>query len=412
MRAARSLVLDVSPLRESTAYRALWIGQIVSLIGSHMRIVALSFLVFQITESTLAVGLIGLVEIVPLIAFSMIGGTVADRVDRRKVMACAQVALMGASVALAIVALMDRPPLPAIYALAALSSAFLALDMPARSSLVPDLVGTELIPSALALRQVVFQVTQIVGPLLAGLLIAGLNGRVAPVFVVDALSFTAALVALRWVPSIRAHGPTDESALQSIRAGLRYAIKTPLILSILVIDLVAMIFGMPRAAFPELASTTFGSGASVLGLLYAAPSAGALLGALTTGWVRNVKRHGLAVIVSVSIWGLAIALAGLFVSNLAITLAFLAIAGAADVVSAVFRGTILNVNTPGHLLGRVNAVNLMIVTGGPRLGDVEAGIAANLVGAPESIVFGGIACLVGTGLLASTNRSLRDYRSR
>ncbi|MDQ4064446.1 MAG: MFS transporter, partial [Actinomycetota bacterium] len=175
------------------------------------------------------------------------------------------------------------------------------------------------------------------------------------------------------------------------------------------IDLVAMIFGMPRAVFPALSETTFGLGPQGVGILFAAPAIGALIGALTTGWVTSVRRQGLAVLLAVTGWGAAITLAGLSTFSIALTVVFLAIAGAADVVSAVFRGTILLETTPEPLLGRMNALNIMVVTGGPRLGDVEAGLVAGLVGVVPSIIFGGVACLVGTAAVAWAFPSLRNY---
>ena len=406
---ARALALDISPLRDSVPYRALWIGQIVSLLGSQIRYLAVPYQVFQITGSVLAVGLIGLVEVVPLILFSILGGAWADRTDRRALVAKTQVALMITSLGLAAVSFSGTPSLPAIYLLTATASVFSAVDRPARSAMIPSLVAPGKMAAAMALRQVVFQVTQIVGPLLGGLLIAAFD--ISWAYVVDAFTFVGAMVALRWVPPSPPEGMTGQGPLESVREGLRFSFRTPLILSVFAIDLVAMIFGMPRAVFPALAERTFDGGAGTLSLLYAAPSIGALLGALTSGWVARVRRQGLAVLVSVTLWGAAITLAGLSLFSLLLTMTFLAFAGAADVVSAVFRGTMLQENTPDHLRGRVTAVNLMVVTGGPRLGDVEAGIAASLVGAPASVILGGAICLLGTAGVAAAFPSLRAYRN-
>lgn len=408
----RELALDISPLRESVAYRALWLGQIVSLLGTQMRIVAVSYQVFEITGSTVAVGLIGLVEVIPSILFSILGGALADRTDRRMLMGMMQIGLLLSALGLTIASMQEEPSLVAIYVLSGVAASFQAVDRPARSAIIPALVSMEKLPAALALRQVVFQTTMIVGPFVGGILIASFDGAVTPVYAIDTVSFIAALVALRWVPTSRPEGMAEQTPLESIREGLSFALKTPMILSILVIDLVAMIFGMPRAAFPELAEETFKMGAVGLGLLYAAPSVGALLAALSSGWVERISRHGRAVIVAVSVWGISIALAGLSVFWLPLTLFFLALGGAADVISAIFRGTILNQNTPDALRGRVNSVNLMVVTGGPRLGDLEAGLAAGVLGAPGSVVFGGLACLAGTGVLAWRIPQLDRYEKR
>lgn len=405
---ARRLALDTSPLRDSVPYRALWIGQIISLLGSQIRYIAVPYQVFRITGSVLAVGMIGLAEVVPLIAFSILGGAWADRTDRRALVAKTQVAMMGTSLALAAVTFAGEPSLGAIYGLTAVASVFNAVDRPARSAMIPSMVAPGKIAAAMALRQVVFQVTQIVGPLVGGLLIAGVG--IGWAYVVDALTFVAALVALRWVPPAPPEGVVEQSPLDAVREGLRFSFRTPFVLSIFVIDLVAMIFGMPRAVFPALAERTFGGGAATLSLLYASVSVGALAGALTSGWVTRVRSQGVAVLVAVTIWGAAITLAGLTLFSLVLTMVFLAVAGAADVISAVFRGTMLQENTPDHLRGRVTAVNLMVVTGGPRLGDVEAGVAASLVGAPASVIVGGIACLLGTGAVAAGFPQLRRYR--
>ncbi len=266
----------------------------------------------------------------------------------------------------------------------------------------------------MALTQVAFHTTHIAGPALGGAVIAVFGGP-GWVNAADALTFVAALIALRWLPRGAPHLKVADAdnrvTLKSIADGLSYAFRTPLILSIFLIDLVAMIFGMPRAVFPQLAAETFTYGAAGLGLLYAAPSAGALIGALTTGWVGRVKRQGVSVLVAVAVWGAAVALAGLSLFSLALTFFFLAIAGAADVVSAVFRGTMLLETTPAHLRGRVNALNLMVVTGGPRLGDVEAGLVAGAIGAGPSVVVGGVACLVGTVSVAAGFKQLREHVS-
>ncbi len=406
---ARALALDITPLRESVPYRAVWIGQVVSLTGGQMRIVAIAWQVFRITDSTVAVGLIGLVEIVPLIAFSMIGGAIADSMDRRKLMAQMQIGLTLSSLGLAFIASSDSPSVLWIYGFTALTSALTAIDGPARSATVASMLDSKQMPAAMALRQVVYQITQMVGPAIGGVLIASFDLSV--VFLLDALTFVVALVALRWVPANLPESG-DSTRLESIREGLRFALRTPVLMSIFSIDLVAMIFGMPRAVFPALASRTFGMGAAGLGLLYAAPAAGALIAALTTGWVGRIRRQGRAVLWAVTLWGVSIALAGLSLFSLPLTLFFLAVAGGADVISAIFRGTILQVVTPNALLGRTNSVNIMVVTGGPRLGDMEAGVLAGVVGAPASVVIGGVVCLVGTAAVWGWMPALRRYVAR
>lgn len=420
---ARGLVLDVSPLRDSVGYRALWLGQLLSQLGTQMRVVAVPFQVFRITGSTVAVGLLGLAEVVPLIVFSIAGGALADSVDRKRLVAWVQLGLMGCAAALAAVTFASaRPSLWWIYGLTGLSSALSAIERPARTAMAPHLVAEHQLAAIMALRQVVFQVTQIAGPAVGGLLIGVLARRgtgmdgVAWIYVIDCVTFVGALASLKWIPRLDpVLGSPELRTLRgqaaAVREGLGYSLRHQLVLPIFVVDLSAMIFGMPRAVFPALAARTFHSGAATLGLLYAAPAAGALVGALTTGWVGRVRRQGLAVIVAVSLWGLAIALAGLSLFSLALTLALLAVAGWADVLSAVFRGTMLLENTPDQLRGRVSALQLMVVTSGPRLGDVEAGLMAGAVGAPASIVIGGLACLAGTLGVAARWPSFRNYEA-
>ncbi|MGH2825492.1 MAG: MFS transporter [Actinomycetota bacterium] len=409
---ARSIAVDLSPLRDSVPFRALWIGQVISLVGTQMRLVAIPFQVYEITGSTVAVGLIGLVEVVPLIIFSVLGGAIADAFDRRKIMAIATFGLMLDSIALAGLSFWGEPSLWTLYGLTALGSALEAIDRPPRTAILPDLVSERHLPAAMALRQVSYQVTHIAGPAVGGLVIAVFGGP-GWVHAADALTFVAVLVALRWVPSIppgtTIEGRENRVTLRSIAEGMSFTLRSPLIGSIFIIDLIAMIFGMPRAVFPQLAAETFHLGPPGLGLLYAAPSAGALVGALTTGWVSRVRHQGRAVLIAVGVWGLAIALAGLSLFSLLLTLFFLAVAGAADVVSAVFRGTMLLEATPVNLRGRVNALNQMVVSGGPRLGDVEAGLLAGAIGVGSSVVVGGVACLAGTAAVAARFKQMRAY---
>lgn len=420
---ARSLAIDISPLRDSVPYRALWVGQLLSQIGTQMRFVAVPYQVFNITGSTIAVGLIGLVEVIPLVVFSVAGGALADSVDRKRLVAWVQIGLIVSSGALAAVTFAgESPSLLAIYVLTAIGSAFSAIERPARTSMAPSLVAPEQLGAIMALRQVVIQVTQIVGPALGGILIGILASRGTPqlgvawVYVIDSATFLFALASLKWIPRMGVAPEAPElrslrGQTEAVREGFRFSLRNDLILPIFVVDLSAMIFGMPRAVFPALAERSFHGGAQTLGLLYAAPAAGALIGALTTGWVPRVRRRGMAIIVAVSVWGLAIAATGLSLFSLAVTLVLLALAGAADVVSAVFRGTMLLENTPEQLWGRVSALQLMVVTAGPRLGDVEAGLVAGAVGAPASIVVGGIACIAGTALVASRWPRFRHYES-
>ena len=419
-RLLRGLAIDTTPLRRSRDFRLLWIGELISLTGRQVTIVALPLQVYLLTHSALLVGLIGGVQLGPLIVFSLYGGALADRMDRRVLIVASEIGLAATSALLVLGALNRHPPLLYLYAVTAVQSAVLAVNSPTRSAAIPNLVGADLLPSAVALNQVMFNTTLVVGPAFGGFLIAALGhpGAYAGLkwaYSVDVLTFAASITAsilLSPLPPRGGSGGTEGSASRSIREGIRYLKGKRILLSTFVIDLDAMIFGMPRALFPVLALTTFHVGPTGVGLLYAAPAAGALLGALSAGWVGGIRRQGLAVIWAVAIWGAAITAFGLSSAFFWLALLFLAVAGAADVISAVFRSTILQLSVPDSLRGRLSAIHIMVVTGGPRLGDVEAGAVASLVSPWFSVVSGGAACVAGAVLLALLVPDLARYDSR
>ena len=395
----RGLALDLTPLRESREFRLLWFGEVISHTGRHITVVALPFQVYNQTRSALAVGMIGLVQVVPLLVCSIVGGVVADATDRRKVLLVTQVGLTGGSLVLVAGALAGDPPLWLLYGAAALIAAFSGLQEPARIAAIPTLVPANRLASAIVLNQVLFQFSDVVGPAIGGLILARFG--LAWAYGVDVLTFLAALLtlaAMRPMPASRADDePRGPAALQE---GFAYLKGRRVIQSTFWVDLNAMIFGMPRALFPILAAETFHVGPTGLGLLYSAPAAGALVGALSTGWVTHVRHQGRAVLWAVAIWGAAIVAFGLSTQGFWLALGFLAIAGAADVISAVFRGTILQSSVPNRLRGRLSSIHFAVVVGGPRLGDAEAGLVAHLTSPVFSVVSGGAACVVGVAALA------------
>ena len=402
--AIRRIAIDIEPLRASRDFRLLWFGQLISLTGRQLTVVALPYQVFQLTGSSLAVGLIGLAQVVPLILLSILGGAVADRWDRRTVILWTELGMAATSAALLVGAIHGHPPLWYLYTMTGIQAGLSGLNQPARSASIPMLVVPERLPAAFALNQVMFNTTLVVGPTIAGVILAagGENG-VAWAYVVDVGTFAASLVAtllLRPLKPQLAEGQTPPSGVQAIKDGFAFLRGKRVLNSTFYIDLIAMIFGMPRALFPALALTVFDVGPGKLGLMYAAPAAGALLGALTSGWLGGVRRQGAAVVWAVAAWGAAIAAFGLLGSFFWLALVALAVAGAADVVSAVFRSTILQTSVPDSLRGRITAVHIMVVTGGPRIGDVEAGLVAVLTTPVFSVVFGGLACIVGAWLIA------------
>jgi MFS family permease len=407
----RGLAIDVTPLRRSRDFRLLWLGQLVSLTGRQITTVALPFQVFLLTRSSLAVGLIGLAELIPLVAFSIAGGPIADRVDRRRLLLVTELGLVTTSALLMLGALAGDPPLAFVYGVAGLQAGLMGVNAPTRSAAVPNLVGRELLPASMALIQVLYNTSMIVGPAVAGVILAHLGLSWA--YGIDVVTYSASITAVLLLRPMPPRDRPQDAATgwQAVREGFAFLRSKRVLISTFLIDLDAMIFGMPRAVFPVLALTIFHVGPEGLGLLYAAPAVGAVAGAVTAGWVGRIRHQGRAVIWAVALWGTAITAFGLSGRFFLLGLAFLAFAGAADVISAVFRGTILQLTVPDSLRGRLSAINIMVVTGGPRLGDVEAGAMASLVSPWFSVVSGGVACVLGVAILARRFPELRRYHS-
>jgi MFS family permease len=406
---ARSLLVDVTPLRLDRDFRWLWAGQALSGIGTQVTRIALPYQVYVLTGSTLAVAVLTAVQLVPILAFVLGAGSVADAVDRRRLLLVTQAGQMLTSAALVVLALGGADAsIDAIYLVAFLAASLSSIGQPARSSAIPRLVPGERLQAAIALNQLNFQVASVVGPAVGGILIASVG--LAGAYAVDTASFVASLVALLAISPLPPLSTVSRPGLAAIREGLRFARERRVIMSTFVVDLNAMIFGMPTSLFPVLGLDVFKAGPTGVGLLAAAPAAGALLGSVLSGWVSSVRRVGRAIVIAVVIWGLAIAAFGLacFVPDLAaagataaITAAFgvallcLAVAGAADVLSAVFRSAVVQRQTPDHLRGRVTAIHILAVTSGPRFGDIEAATVASVVGAAWSVLSGGLLCVIG-----------------
>jgi MFS family permease len=406
------VAIDITPLRTSRDFRALWLGELVSMFGRQFTLVALPFQVFEQTHSSLAVGLIGLVQLVPLMLFSIGGGPMTDRVDRRKLIIFTEIGMALSTGLLFYAAVSHHSPLWFLYLATASTAAIGALNAPARSAATPTLVSREQLPAAVALNQLLFSISAAVGPALAGIVVGryGLGWA----YGIDVATTSAAVVGgfvLKPLRPERDPGREELPPLRAIREGFAYLRPRKVLISTFVIDLDAMIFGMPRALFPVLGLTVFKVGARGVGYLFAAPSVGALIGALTTGWVGRVRHQGRAVVIAVVLWGAAITGFGLSRTHFLLALGFLAFAGAADVVSAIFRNTILQLGVPDTLRGRISGIHIMVVTGGPRLGDFEAGVVAALVSPAFSAISGGIACIVGAVAVAAWIPELWRYHS-
>jgi MFS family permease len=406
----RRLTIDLTPLRVSRQFRLVWVGLLVSASGSQFTVVAVFVQVTRLTGSEAAVGLTGLVWLAGLIVGSIAGGAILDAWDRRRTLIMAQLVIAVGVGTLLAGSIAGDPPIGVIYAGLAVMAAASAIDGPTRSAMTPRLVGAELIPSAQALNQVIWNGAGIFGPALAGIAIQRFGVTLAYAIDLGSVGFML-LAALALHPMPPEARESNEVGLRAVREGFAYVRQSRLLQSTFAIDLVAMIFGMPRALFTFLAVEQFGRNVELVGLLFSAPAVGALLGALTSGWTRSIHRQGQAVVVAVAAWGAAIAGFGLVGDRLWLALVMLALAGWADVISAIFRSTILQLSVPDRLRGRLSGIHILVVTGGPRLGDFEAGLVARLVSPWFSVVSGGIACIVGAGAVALAFPELRRQRA-
>lgn len=409
--AAHAAMLDLTPLRVSRDFRLLWTGQFVSELGYQFARVAIYVQVFELTGSAAAVGLTGLTGLVGLLPGSLVGSSFIDARDRRSIIRWSQVFLALAAGILLAGAISGKPPLALIYGANALTAFVGAIEHPARSAMTLRLVGADLLGAALTLNQVLWQAVNIVGPAVAGLVIQALGFGAA--YGIDLVTYAGLFIAatmMRPMPPEHVKGAAVATGWAAVKEGFAFVRGNRLVASTFAIDLVAMIFGMPAALFPVLAVTQFHRGPAIVGLLFAAPSLGALAGALSGGWVRRVHRPGVAVIWAVIAWGAAIAAFGLVGSNLPLALCFLALAGASDVISAIFRSTIAQLATPDRLRGRLSTIFILVVTGGPRLGDFEAGLVAAWFTPTISVITGGLACIVGAGVIAVAYPELRHHR--
>ncbi len=389
-------VVDITPLKRYRHFRRLWAGQVVSGLGSQLTLVAVSFQAYALTRSTLVVGLIGLGQLLPLLAGALWGGALADAVDRRRVLVLTQIAMATGVAGLVINASALHPRVWPLFVCTAANAGFQGVDWPARRAALPMLVDVPDVTAAIALQTTIQQLALVAGPALAGVLIATIG--LGAVYGIDVATFSVALLAALLLPPLVPSGGGTPMGLRSMAEGFRHLRRERLLSVTYWIDLNAMIFGMPRAVFPALGVGLFGGGAGVVGLLYAAPGAGALVGSLFTGWCGRVSHQGRAIAACVVIWGVTIALFGV-VPVLWIGLSLLALAGAADVVSAVFRQAVQQRAVPDNLQGRLSGTFFAVVAGGPRLGDAETGVAAAIGGPQFAVWTGGLACVAGVVVL-------------
>jgi MFS family permease len=393
----RRLAIDVGPLKRYPAFRRLFVGQTISTFGSEVAAVAAPFQLYQLTHSTLQVGLLSLCELFPLLTLTIVGGAIADAVDRRRMLLVTEVLLALVALGFAFNASLAQPRIWAIYVLVTLAMSIFSLGVAGMNTVIPRLVETHELAAANAIENVYGSTTNVAGPALGGVLIAvlGLKGA----YLLDAGTFAASLWSVWRLPALAPAHDAERPSWQTIKEGFRFVRRKKVLLGMFLVDSNAMVFGMPRSLFPALAIHRFDGGAGALGLMYAAPYAGALISSLLSGWIGHVRRQGLIVAVAAALWGIAIAAFG-FAETFWLALLFLAAAGAADNVSAVLRGTILWTVTPDELRGRVSGIEFAQVAATPALGNVEAGLVASLTTLRFSIVSGGVLCVAGTVLVA------------
>jgi MFS family permease len=388
-------------------FRLIWIGQLISLAGTQMQQVAINWHVYILTKSPVALGLIGLMRVVPIIVFSLIGGAIADAHDRRRVLIVTQSAMMFFAAMLGLLTITGIINTPLIYALAALTAAAGAFDGPARQALYPNLVPKEHLTNAVSLNNLGQQVAAILGPMLAGFVIAAWN--VESVYWINALSFLAVLAALVLMrtPAQKNLGASSVS-ISAVGEGIRFVFKSPMILSTMLVDFLATFFSSATSLLPIFATEILNVGAQGLGILYGAESIGAVVAGGVVSLLGNIKRQGAILLGAVAAYGAATTFYGM--SNIfALSFVLLALVGAADTVSTILRNTIRKLATPDHLRGRMTSVNMIFFQGGPQLGNLEAGIVAALFGAPFSVISGGVATVIVVGIVAWLAPQLREY---
>jgi len=399
------LLIDTTPLRVSPDFRRLWIGQAVSFLGSTMTAAALPYQVFHQTHSSLDVGLLGVAQLGPLVVLGIVGGALADSIDKRVLLIVVTIAAGACSAGLAVNASLDHPQLWLLYVLGAIASGVAAVTFPVLRSLLPLLLEEPLRPAAFALQSTYGSFGMMAGPAVGGVLIAAVG--LTSTYGVDVATYAVALVAFAGIAPSPPVGIEHRASVASVLHGLRFLQGQSVIMGVFGIDLLAMIFGMPRALFPAL-TERLGGGPVLFGLLLSSVAAGAFVASITSGWTGRVRRQGRAVLWCVSVWGAAIALAGLTRNTIAV-LAALAVAGGADMISGVYRSAIAADATPDDLRGRISGVEIAVYAGGPQLGDVEAGIVGGLFGVPFAIVSGGVACVAAAAVFATRVKSFVRY---
>ncbi|MGI4896311.1 MAG: MFS transporter [Janthinobacterium lividum] len=415
----RRFLADITPLRVSPAFRRLWAGQSLASIGTQLTVVTVGLQVYALTSSTFAVGLVGLFALVPLVGLGLYGGSLVDAHDRRTVALVASLALWVLALAIAAQAWLQLGSLHLLYGLVALQSAAFAIDTPARSAIVPGLVSREQLPAANALSGTAQALALTLGPLLAGVLVGAWGFRAA--YTVDAVTFLAALAGVYRLPPMPPEpgldGERRRPGWRSVLEGMRFLGTRPNVRMTFLVDLCAMVFAMPRVLYPALGAVVLGGGARTVGILSAGFAFGSVLAGLFSGRLGGVRRQGAAVVAAVVVYGSALAAVGVVLVvapehagwRLWVCVGLLAGCGAADAVSSVFRNTILQVATPDSMRGRLQGIFIVVVAGGPRLGDLVLGSGAQAAGEGWAALVGGLLCVLAVLALARWQRRFVHY---
>ncbi|HUP56528.1 MAG TPA: MFS transporter [Bdellovibrionota bacterium] len=401
------MLLDLRPLTHNRDFRRLFLGQLVSYLGSMISYVAVPYQVYELTRSSAIVGMMGAVQLVPLLIFGLLGGSVADTMDRRRLLLLSEGVMGLTALGLAANAWLPQPSVPVIFVLVALMQAANGFHRPALDALTQRIVDRADFAAISALNAFRSSAGAILGPALGGILIATAGAGIA--FLADAATFIFAMIMVAGMSRVPAPSKGEASHLGAIAEGLRYAVRRPELMGTYIVDVVAMAFAFPTALFPEMAQGWGGPKAA--GWLFSAMSVGALVTTVASGWTGKVSRHGAAVVISAGIWGAAIFALG-YANSLEMAIVCLAIAGAADMVSGLFRGIIWNETIPNEMRGRLAGIEMISYMAGPLLGNARAGWVAALVSTRVSIISGGALCVAGVAICAFALPAFWAYRKR
>lgn len=407
----RDHLVDLGPLRENRPFRAFWAGSAISTLGSQMAAFALTYYVWRVTQSAVVLGLVGVVQGVPMVVFAPVGGHLADTMNRRTVLMCTRAAQLVVSTGAAVVVLAGVRSVPVLFGVLGAGAALSSLGAPVAQSIPPRMLTGTSLPAGLALTRLGGQLAMLIGPAVGGALVASTG--VGTCLVIDPLSFVAALWGVSRVPEGAARPLGDDGsrrrALPDAVEGVRLVLGTPVIRGAFLVDLCATVLALPAALFPVINAERFSGSPITLGLMLPAVGLGGVVAGLLSGRLTAHRHQGRLMLISCATWGLATAAFGAS-GTLPLALAALAVAGAADTCTVVSRGTIVQSDTPDALRGRVNALDYLVGAGAPKLGDLRAGLVAGVTSGAVSCVLGGLACVVGATVIASATPRLRRWQ--